>query len=526
MTRQDPTPSPAPGQPFGRYELLLRMASGGMANLYLARITGPESFEKLLCIKKIHDHLADDREFTEMFLDECRIAALIHHPNVATVFEMGRVQDSYFMAMEYVHGHDLREVLAAAKRLPDSMPWTYAARIVASAAAGLHAAHELRRPGGAVLGVVHRDVSHQNILISYDGHVKVVDFGIAFARERISHTQVKTLKGKAAYMSPEQATQKALDRRSDIFSLGTVLYEAITLRRLFKASTEVETLLRVRNARVPRPRTLRPDLPARLEHIVLKALAQAPEDRYQTAAQLQADLDALLVEERQVFGQQQLSDLMDRLFHTQREERDKIIEEARTQGTSPGTFAASRFRQQDEGSLLPLSEVRGIGPWLRTQRFLLLGALGGAALVTLAVLGAFVLGRGKGGRPPAALPSAEQASVTRLAGPRRQAPLDAGAPDAVARSEARSSTVSLEIQVLPTNAAAKVRFRERSYPGSTFRAQVARSDAEDVIEISARGYRTQSLIIVPLENQRHTVILQRLPPKPRRERLRWKSLPD
>ncbi|MDY0004207.1 MAG: serine/threonine-protein kinase [Polyangia bacterium] len=501
------------------------MASGGMATLYLARITGPQEFEKLLCIKKVHDHLSDDREFTEMFLDECRIAALIHHPNVATVFEMGRVESSYFMAMEYVHGHDLREVLAAAKRLPDSLSWMYAARIVADAAAGLHAAHELKRPGGAVLGVVHRDVSHQNILISYDGHVKVVDFGIAFARERISHTAVKTLKGKAAYMSPEQATQKPLDRRSDIFSLGTVLFEAITLRRLFKASTEVETLLRVRQARVPRPRTLRPELPARLEQIVLKALAPAPEDRYQTAAQLQGALEALLVEEQQVSGQQQLADLMDRLFHAQREDRDRIIEEARTK-VNTGALSVVRFRQVEEGSLSQLSESRGLRPWLHNQRWLLAGALGGAALVILAVLTAFLLGKGRGGPPAALAPQSREAAMEdpRIARESPRPSRDASSPTSTRPSE--PATVSLEIRVLPEGAQATLRFRERKYSGPVFRAQLRRTEAEEVVEISAPGFRTQSLMIVPLEDQKHEIKLQRLQVFWRRPPLRWKALPD
>lgn len=515
---------------FGRYELLLKMASGGMATLYLARITGPEKFEKLLCIKKIHDHLADDREFTEMFLDECRIAALIHHPNVATVFEMGRVDASYFMALEYVHGHDLREVLAAAKRLPDSMPWAYAARIVADAAAGLHAAHELRRPGGAVLGVVHRDVSHQNLLISYDGHVKVVDFGIAYARERISHTAVKTLKGKVAYMSPEQASQKSVDRRSDVFSLGILLYEAITLKRLFKANTEVDTLLRVREARVPRPRSVRPELPARLEEIVLKALAPDPEDRYQTAAQLQGVLEALLVEERQVAGQQQIADLMDRLFHGPRLEKDRRIQIALSTGAHDD-FLPLRMGSREDSDLSRVSEVRGLGAWLRDQRWILVGGLGGAALVVAAMLLAFFMGRWRADPPPANL------SVSGTAGnrgnpddrhdPRRAiVHVDAGASLPPPRKVEEPATVRVEIRVLPKRARPRIRFRERTHQGSVFRAQVPRSSSEDVVKISARGYRSQSLLVVLSESQSHTVTLERQHRSMRPAGLKWKTLPD
>jgi serine/threonine-protein kinase len=533
-------PSAVSGLQFGRYELLLKMASGGMATLYLARLTGPERFEKLLCIKKIHDHLADEKEFTDMFLDECRIAALIHHPNVASVFDMGRIQGAYFMALEYIHGQDLRALLAAAKRLPDGFPWAYAARIVADAAAGLHAAHELRRPGGTALGVVHRDVSHQNLLISYDGIVKVVDFGIAYARERIASTGVKTLKGKIAYMSPEQSEQKPLDRRSDVFSLGTVLYEAVCLKRLFKSDSEVETILKVREARVPRPRTVRPEIPERLEKIILQALARDPEDRYQTAAHLQGALEALLVEESQVVGQQQIADLMGRLFHSKRQEKDRRIEEVLETG-SGGLVPHLAFGGVGDESLTRVpSAERPLGRWLRRNRGLVLGSVGGFAVVLLAILGAFWLGgRGRSASAPAASVGSRAPPGQRSADPRPPGipPGRAGAaragragatpPPPPRRPDAAvPATVSLVVKVKPERARVRIHFRGKTHRGHTLRAQLERSDQEETVRIRARGYRRESLVVVPLEDRTFEVTLKRRRRYRHRPRIRWKSIPD
>ncbi len=213
------------GRRLGRYELLLEMGSGGMATLYLARMAGPRRFEKLVAIKKIHDHLTSRQDFVDMFLDEAQISARIQHPNVVQLFDLGEADGSYFIAMEYVHGVNLAGLLRAVSgRGSGQYGWPQAAWIVAEAAAGLHAAHELLTTDGRPMNLVHRDVSPQNILVSYDGNVKVADFGIAFAAERITHTSSGVLKGKIPYMAPEQAAGEPLDRRADVFALGTLLF--------------------------------------------------------------------------------------------------------------------------------------------------------------------------------------------------------------------------------------------------------------------------------------------------------------
>jgi serine/threonine protein kinase len=512
---------------LGRYELLLRMASGGMASLWLARIAGPEQFEKLICVKKVHEHLVEERRFIEMFVDESRIAALIGHPNVATVFDMGHIEGQYFMALEYVHGHNMQELLRFMRRGEDTMDWAYAARMVADAAAGLHAAHELKKPNGDSMGVVHRDVSHQNILLSYDGHVKVVDFGIAYAKERIASTQARTLKGKAAYMSPEQATQQPVDRRSDIFSLGVVLFEALTLRRLFKSGTEVETLLRVRRARVPRPRLIQPDIPVALEKIVLKALALKPSSRFQTAAELQEALDEMLMRQERVVGQAQLSGLMDRYFSGQREEKDRRIGLAVENRPHP-EHGALLFSEDDEASLTNVPTASGMSERLERWGWpLAYGGLG----VALAVLIVLLLVDRLGGSN-----NVDAHATVRKAIPSK--PKDASG-NGMRKRTSTPRTVSLTITVKPDSARAHILFDGTAHPGPVFRAEIIRSQSPETIRVEALGFRPQSLQVVPLQNKNLVITLTREPkrvsprPPPRRRRrrrrpesmLHWKPLP-
>jgi len=510
---------------LGRYELLLRMASGGMASLWLARIAGPEQFEKLICVKKVHEHLVQERRFIEMFVDESRIAALIGHPNVATVFDMGRIEGQYFMALEYVHGHNMQELLRFMRRAEDHMDWAYAARLVADAAAGLHAAHELKKPNGDSMGVVHRDVSHQNILLSYDGHVKVVDFGIAYAKERITSTQARTLKGKAAYMSPEQATQQPVDRRSDIFSLGIVLFEALTLRRLFKSSTEVETLLRVRRARIPRPRLIQPDIPVALEKIVIKALALKPSNRYQTAAELQQALDEMLMRQERVVGQAQLSGLMDRHFSAQKEEKDRRIALAQENRPHP-EHGSLLFSEDDEASLTNIPTASGLSKALERWGWpLAYGVLGLALTALIVLLLVDRLGGSSNGAP---------AATTKKAAP-------AGSTDGTAKRKqsAAPRTVNIHITVKPDSARAHILFDGTAHPGPIFHAEIIRSVSSETIRVEAPGYRPQSLQLVPLKDKTLVITLTRetkrvtprTPPMRRRRRrrppgmLQWKQLP-
>jgi eukaryotic-like serine/threonine-protein kinase len=279
-------PLPAGQRQFGRYHLLYRIGTGGMANLYLARATGPDGFEKLIAIKRIHEPLCHQPDFLKMFKDEARLAARILHPHVVQVIELGQNEGAYYIAMEYVHGENLSALL---RRARPEIP--IVARIIADALAGLHAAHELRSVEGELLELVHRDLSPSNILIGYDGAVKVSDFGVARARGTLHITNAGTLKGKYAYMAPEQVRRHPVDRRADLFAVGTLLYEASTRSRLFRADTPGDTLTRIVSGKVPAPETLVPGYPPLLHEIVMRALDQEPDKRYQTAQEMQLALE-------------------------------------------------------------------------------------------------------------------------------------------------------------------------------------------------------------------------------------------
>jgi len=264
-----------------------------MAELFLARTVGPENFEKLVVLKKILPNFAENPKFVRLFLDEARLAATLDHPHIAHVYDMGKVDGNYFFTMEYIHGQDVRATLRRTARFDQKFPLDHTVLIVHAIAAALHYAHERRKPDGSLLDIVHRDVSPSNVLISYDGAIKLVDFGVAKAATSSVKTRTGTLKGKIAYMSPEQAKGSTVDRRSDVFALGIVLWEMITTQRLFKGDNDLATIQLIINSKPQPPRELRPECPEELERITLKALSNDPETRYQTAEEVQLDLEEL-----------------------------------------------------------------------------------------------------------------------------------------------------------------------------------------------------------------------------------------
>lgn len=279
---------------YGPYQLLARLATGGMAHVFLARRTGEDDPSRLVVVKRILPHLAENQEFVSMFLQEARVAARLDHPAIAHVLDLGHVDGSYFMAMEYVAGDDFRRVTRHADAEGRTLPVALACRMVIGACEGLDFAHSRIDERGRALNIVHRDVSPQNLLVTFDGLVKVIDFGIAKAADSAHHTRTGVLKGKYAYMSPEQAEGLALDRRSDVFALGIVLYELITRTRLFKRHNDLATLKAVTECQVPRPTQFNPSIDPELEGIVLRALARDREQRTPTAGQLAQELEAYL----------------------------------------------------------------------------------------------------------------------------------------------------------------------------------------------------------------------------------------
>ncbi len=290
-------PTLTPGSRVGRYRVLERLGAGGMAEVYVAVARGIGRFEKIVAIKRVLPHLRGDADLTRMFLDEARLVATLDHPNVAQVIEVGGVEGEYFFAMEYLHGHDVRAVLQRSKTRA-ALPLGCAIEIALGVARGLHHAHERRGADGTLIGLVHRDVSPSNVMVTYEGSVKLVDFGIAKAAILTRQTRAGALLGKAGYMSPEQCIGESADRRSDIFALGILLYECTTQRRAFVAESELGTMNRIIHGRWIRPTDIDPDFPPQLAAIIERALQTDPSARYQTAREFADDLEAFALEHK------------------------------------------------------------------------------------------------------------------------------------------------------------------------------------------------------------------------------------
>ena len=275
---------------IARYHVLGRIAYGGMAEILLAKVLGPGGFERPVVIKRVLPHMASEREFRDMFLDEARIVAAIHHPNVVQVHELGREDGELFLVMEYLAGESVRSLAARAAARNVRLSLGLCAQIVADACAGLHAAHEFTGPDGKLLQVVHRDVCPNNLIVTYEGSVKVVDFGIALAADRFTMTQAGQVKGKAAYMAPEQCLGRPIDRRTDVFALGVLLYELTTGHRVFGEALESRVIGCLQREEVQPPSRVLSGYPKELERICMRALRFSPAERYETAEEMRREL--------------------------------------------------------------------------------------------------------------------------------------------------------------------------------------------------------------------------------------------
>ena len=333
----EPLPSKVPPAParepswrddrFGPYRLLDRVAIGGMAEVFKAKRAGVEGFEKVVALKRILPHLSDNKEFLDMFVDEAKMVAGLAHPNIVQIFELDRIDDSYYIAMEYVHGRDLRTIMKRAREKGLRMPLDLGLRVVSQVCAALEYAHRKKDERGRPMEIVHRDVSPQNILISFEGDVKLADFGIAKAATKASITDRGALRGKLLYMSPEQAWGRTIDRRSDVFSLGIVLYEMVTETKPFiGAGTELTILELVRQCVITPAREINPRVPEALDRVIMKSLARDPAERYQDAGQMQRGLERFL-RERPPVTARDLARFLELLFD--RSEREETGDERR-----------------------------------------------------------------------------------------------------------------------------------------------------------------------------------------------------
>ena len=328
-----PVPTPGKGQrisgeravpgdvavrPFGKYFLVRKLAEGGMAEIFLAKQVGVEGFERNIVIKRMLQHLSAVPDFVSMFLDEARLATRLEHPNIVQINDLGQADGCYYIAMEYLAGEDFSTVVRTAAKRREYVPIIMTAKVIAEAARGLHFAHTFHDSKGKPLNIVHRDISPSNIFVSYTGQVKVLDFGIAKAESRVTNTTAGVVKGKYQYMSPEQAGSHPIDGRSDVFSLGVSLYEALTNTRPFARDTDLAVLNAVLKGDYKPVKMLRPDLQPEMEHIVQKAMALKVENRYQSAEELALDLERFLQAMSSAGGSSGLSTFMVNFFGPER----------------------------------------------------------------------------------------------------------------------------------------------------------------------------------------------------------------
>lgn len=508
---------------IGRYQILGLLGTGGMAEVFLARLTGPSGFERPVVIKRILPHLAREPQFVNMFLDEARIAASIRHQNVVTVQELGQEDGELFLVMEYLEGESLAGIARRLSRKKKLLSYGLCAHVMAEVCGGLHAAHEMKGPDGRPMGLVHRDISPGNIFVTYAGEVKLLDFGIAVAADRVAKTEVGQVKGKYAYMSPEQCHGTALDRRADVFSLGTVLYELSTCRRLFKRANDVATIQAICNSEAPTPARLVSSYPPSLERICMKALRRDRGARYQTALEMRRDLlDVSRALNEGKIPEESLSRVMHKLFIDRIEQKRRMLASIRDGDEITSVPTAETDAQIElpgistsdlsSGSVSSISLSRGPSKPTRPSRR---GAwLVGAAAAALLVIAGTGLLTTWSGTPADAGHAGEalQAAEPKAAEPKPVFPPPAP-PPAPVEPPPKPATVKVRIETQPRGALVSIAGEDR---GATPTAlELDRSDDPVELHIAHPGYVSLTQEVVPNVDQLLRVTLDREAPKPR-----------
>jgi eukaryotic-like serine/threonine-protein kinase len=510
---------------IGRYERLYRLGHGGMATVWLGRAVGTAGFEKLVAVKVIHPHLANEPDFVEMFLDEARIAARIRHPNVVEILDLGREDDVFFMVMEYVEGDTLASLLKELRKAGELLPVAAILQIIADACEGLAAAHDLVDPDGVPYHLVHRDVSPHNLLVGIDGRVRVVDFGIMKAAGKRSTTLTGQLRGKLPYMSPEQARGQAIDRRTDLFALGAVLWELCTNERLFGGETDSEILTRVCDCVVPDIASLRNDLPPELIRVVQRSLAPDLERRYRDAHEMLRDVRAAMraCERENEDPRAPLVAITKRYFAPR-------IEYVRAAARGNANDRASERRSAAlDASVRSLADGDADDA-LRTPTAIVAGQRSSSALREFPeVPTALTPIPAPRSRPwtlwvvlPALGAAAAIAAVSinqRNTALQRDSPVVEASPMVAERGNGgttvgeESSTVKWRLNTMPQHA--KVIIDGRRYEGETPMAvELPRSDQEVTVRFELAGYRPHEESLAPLGNENHSYHLVAIEPEP------------
>jgi TonB family protein len=444
-TQRLPTfPSGNEPREFGQYTLLERIAVGGMAEVWKARMKGVEGFQKTVAIKRILPSLTDSSDFVTMFIDEAKLAAQLQHNNIIHIYDLGKLGDDYYIAMEYIEGKDLRTILNTARQQQAPLPHELALLVASRLASALDYAHRKRDFDNRELGLVHRDVSPQNVLISYEGDIKLCDFGIVKAVSKASKTQMGALKGKLQYMSPEQAWGKPVDARSDIFSLGSLLFEMLTGRRLFAGDSEISVLEAVRDCRVEHPQSIDLSIPAEVDALVMKALEREPEKRFASAGAMQKEIDRVLQTLRRSPGPADLASYMNRLFSG----GPRAQEAGSFAPVAAGAAAGAALTTGTGSQVKPIAPVAGatgtrVEEGESRGRGMLIGAIAAAVLLGVGLY--YFLGRKSG--EPATPPAATAIAPSGATG----ATGATGAPDASATAPPAATVPAAPAQATPAD---------------------------------------------------------------------------
>jgi serine/threonine-protein kinase len=553
---------------LGRYDVLSPVGSGGMAAIYLARIAGPAGFEKPIALKVIHSHLVEDSEFIQMFFNEAKLASQLQHPNIVQVFEFGEAEGIFYLTMEYLQGRTLGAVGRRMKHVEGgAIDARVACYVIMQACEGLHYAHELRNITGEAMELVHRDISPQNLFVTYSGSVKLMDFGIARGVGLAHTTRPGSLKGKFPYMSPEQVRGRNLDRRSDIFSLGTVLWELLAGARLFKGENDFESLRLVGEAHVPSIADFRPDLPPAFDHVLRRALARSVGDRYKTVLDFHNDIADLNHSLGPALNTHKLAEYMRSWFPKEIDKEQSLMKRllpvangasnssaslpvaavpaVRVSSQSlpsasygaavePGTGVplldetggvageqeqtpAQQTNTQTRNALQELSFSTGFRP-IAANRERLAWMAGLAAVVAVFVVVVF-LGPGWWEGPPRAEPAGHGPSAAAAAASVPQptsspaapvGPAESAASAAPAVAEAVAAQVQLNLRVMPARAAAEVRID--GHPVDDPSMIVLETGTEPVqVEVTAPHYLPATLSVIPDRHRVMDVTLRRRP---------------
>ncbi len=333
------------GRTIGKYEILTRLSIGGMAELFLAFIPGPGGFRKFVALKQILPDIKADESFVKMFLDEARITAAFSHSNIGQVYDLGEDHGELYLAMEFISGQNLEQIIKRAARREYLLPIGFSCRVVRDACLALHYAHHFTDAAGRPAPVVHRDVSPKNVMVTYTGDVKMIDFGIAKAKNRLNRTQVGIVKGTSGYMSPEQVKGEQLDGRTDLFAAAVMLHELLTGQRLFTASNDAAMMLKIAQADVPHPKSLNPKVPDALDAVVMKALSRKKEDRYATGKELAKAIDQACGE---MAEEELLAQIMSELFDDKIQTTRALLELANADDTGGMTKAVEQLVEKEE----------------------------------------------------------------------------------------------------------------------------------------------------------------------------------